>query len=288
MDEQVQHFRKYSLVLTALIFALNIITAQSYETDQTPVKSEFKWPEGKKMALSLTWDDSRNTQVDKGIPLLNKYGIKGTFYISSYRMVDRIDSWKEAVKMGHEIGNHSVTHPCSQNAFWNRRKPLEEYTLDMMRLELDSANRYIKETFGVQAVSFAYPHGLSFVGRGVNTESYVPVVASMFETGRGWLGEYPNSPIFCDMSQLTGMEMDGKSFEQILKLIELASERGLWLILAGHETDDKDAAWTTYLKTLEEICIYAKDPANGIWIDNVRNIASYIKEMRGDIPLAEK
>ena len=48
----------------------------------------------------------------------------------------------------------------------------------------------------------------------------------MFETGRGWLDEGPNDPAFCDMAQLTGMELDGKSFEQILKLIEAAKSKG--------------------------------------------------------------
>jgi hypothetical protein len=28
------------------------------------------------------------------------------------------------------------------------------------------------------------------------------------------------------------------------------------------------------------LCKYAADPANGIWIDNVHNIASFIKQKR--------
>ena len=41
---------------------------------------------------------------------------------------------------------------------------------------------------------------------------------------------------------------------------------------------------TSLLSTIEAICVYASDPANGIWIDNVHNIASYIKEKRGEKP----
>ncbi len=192
----------------------------------------------------------------------------------------RLDIWKEAVSNGHDIGNHSLYHPCSGNFPWARDRALENYTLDKMRTELDSANKFIEQLLGIQAVSFAYPCGQKFVGRGLNARSYIPVVASLFETGRGWLDEGPNDPSFCDMAQLTGMELDGKSFDQILSLIEAAKSRGQWLILAGHEMDEQGSQ-TSYLETIEAICKYAADPANGIWIDNIQTIASYIKERRG-------
>jgi GH35 family endo-1,4-beta-xylanase len=44
---------------------------------------------------------------------------------------------------------------------------------------------------------------------------------------------------------------------------------------------------TSLLKTIEAICQYAKDPANGIWIDNVRNIASYVDQQRLDESIAK-
>jgi hypothetical protein len=84
-------------------------------------------------------------------------------------------------------------------------------------------------------VSFAYPCGQTFIGRGGNVQSYVPLIAFLFESGRGWLNEAPNDPAFCDLSQLNGTELDGKSFEQVLKHIETAKANGYWLILAGHE-----------------------------------------------------
>jgi hypothetical protein len=139
---------------------------------------------------------------------------------------------------------------------------------------------------GIEPVSFAYPCGQTFVGRGKMTRSYIPVIAEKFETGRGWLGESPNDPLFCDMSQLMGIELDGKSFEQIASLIERAKNSGQWLVLAGHEMND-GGSQTSLLATIEAICKYASDPANGIWIDNVHNIAAYVKEKRGEPPFTE-
>jgi beta-glucosidase len=82
------------------------------------------------------------------------------------------------------------------------------------------------------------------------------------------------------------MELDGKSFEQIKNLIEEAKSKGQWLVLAGHEMNEKGFQ-TSQLSTIESICKYASDPANGIWIDNVHNIAVYVKAKRGELPFTE-
>ncbi len=241
---------------------LNFVCAQAYEEDSiSTINSEFKWPEGKKMGLSLTFDDARYSQVEKGIPLLDQYGVKATFYVTLNQVVERIDQWKQAVENGHEIGNHSVKHPCSGNFDFAREKAIEDYTLKSMHLELDSASAIIEELLGVTPTSYAYPCGQTFIGRGKETQSLVPLISTMFESGRLWMTETPNDPAFCDMAQLAGMEMDGKSFEQIKVFIEEAKAKGKWLVLAGHETDE-GGSQTVLLETLEAICKYASDPAN--------------------------
>ena len=117
-------------------------------------------------------------------------------------------------------------------------------------------------------------------------QSYVPLIASMFESGRGWLNEAPNDPWFCDLAQLNASELDGKSFEQVLTLIETAKTNGHWLILAGHEMND-EGRQTSLLKTIEALCKYATDPSSGIWIDNVQNVASYVEQKRLEESIAE-
>ncbi len=261
---------------------LVLLTAGAHA--QEPAK--FAWPNGKQMALSFSFDDARLSQPDKGIPLLDKYGVKATFYLVPSSMEERLDGWKKAVKSGHDIGNHSLSHPCTGNFDWSRDNALENYTLQRMGAQLDSVNKILKKELGVNAVSFAFPCGQTFVGRGSGTKSYVPLVASMFETARLWLSEGPNDPSFCDMSQLTGVELDGKSFEQAKQIIESAKRKGLWLIFAGHEMNDSGTQ-TSRLATIEAICKYATDPANGIWISTVHDVASYVKEKRGEKTFAD-
>ncbi len=77
----------------------------------------------------------------------------------------------------------------------------------------------------------------------------------------------------------TGMESDGKDFDQILPLINQAKEAGKWLVLAGHEMGEAGQQ-TTRLAMLRQLLEYANDPANGIWIAPVQTVASYIKDHR--------
>lgn len=279
----MQYGAHYLLVVVLNLF-ISPVPSPAHQIQ--PGQQAFKWPEGKKMALSLTFDDGRLSQPDKGIPLLDKYNVKATFYIVPSAMYERLDGWKKAARNGHDIGNHSLTHPCTGNFDWSRGNALENYTITTMKKNLDSANKIIKRELGVMPVSFAFPCGQKFVGRGVNTKSYVPVIATMFESGRGWLDEAPNEASYCDMSQLTGMELDGKSFEQVKKIIESAKATGKWLVLAGHEMNE-GGDQTSLLTTIEAICQYALDPANEIWIDNVHNVATYVRQKRKGLRLQQ-
>lgn len=241
--------------------------------------ASFQWPEGKRLAVSLSFDDARFSQVEGGTALLDKYGVKGTFYLVPSAAKERLDGWKKAVASGHEIGNHSLVHPCTGNFAWSRDKAIEEYTIAKMRSELIECNKQIEQLLGVKVKSFAYPCGQTYVGRGTDTKSYVPVVAGLFATGRGWLDEGPNDPAFCDLAQLTGMEMDGKDFPEIRSILENARQGGSWVILAGHEMGESGPQ-TTRLSMLAQLIEYAKDPANGIWLAPVGTVAEYVKDHR--------
>jgi len=265
-------------LLTICLFRL--LWAQ-YQTpaQKGPGAGKFPWPEGKKAAISLTFDDARLSQVDVGLPIFDRYGVKTTFYISPDKLEERLEGWKKAVRNGHEIGNHTMTHPCTGNYPAFRFKALEDMTLDQMAREIDGANQAIEKILGVKPESFAYPCGQTFVGRGKKVESYVPLVAQRFLSGRKWLSEGANDPAFCDLAQVLAMESDGKSFEQLKTLVDQAAKEGRWLILAGHEIGH-EAYQTTLASPLESLCRYAEDPANGLWIDTVANIGRYILQIR--------
>ena len=242
--------------------------------------SSFKWPDGKKAAISLSFDDARNSHPKTGRDLFRRIGGKATFYVNPPAMLYDIEGWKDLVADGHEIGNHTVNHPCSGNFLWSREKSLENYSLTTMEQELLEANQQIYAMLGVHAKSFAYTCGNSFVGRGFNRHSYVPLIAKHFESGRGWLDEPPNDPLFSDMAMLQGNEMDGKDFEKDIKpMIDNAIANGSYLLLAGHEIG-RGGAQTVEIEMLEQLMAYLNRPDCEVWLGTVGEVANYIRKGR--------
>jgi len=239
----------------------------------------FHWPEGKCAAVSLTFDDGRPSQVDCGLPILDRHGVKATFYIVPRALPLRPTEWKRAVANGHEIGNHTVTHPCSGNFPWSRQNALEDYTLRRMEQEFVDADRVIHKALGVKPATFAYPCGQKFVGRGKATKSYVPLVAKHFLAGRGYPDEASNDPTFCEMAQLFGVNMDVLSLAKLKSWVEQAINSGCWLVLAGHDVGAAPRQAITE-KTLDGLCRFIMKPANGLWVDTVENIARHISQTR--------
>ncbi|MFC2126036.1 glycoside hydrolase family 3 C-terminal domain-containing protein [Bacteroidota bacterium] len=277
--KQIINRHHTSLALLILFFINHTLFGQDPYGggDPNQARENFVWLDNKKVAVSLTFDDARLSQVDTGIPIFDKYGVKATFYVTPSSMMERLEKWKEAVANGHEIGNHTITHPCTGNFTWSQYKALELKTLRDISLDIEEANLVLEETLGIHPVSFAYPCGQKYVGQGESYQSYVPLINDLFISGRGWMNEGPNDPIFCDLAQLTGMESDGKDFEYIKGLIDQAAESGAWLVLAGHEIGEPGNQ-TTLSSTMEAICKYASDPANGIWIAPVGTIAKFLSD----------
>lgn len=240
-------------------------------------QSGFRWPDGKRLAVSLTWDDARLSQIDTGLKLLDELKLKGTFYLSLPAMHKRIDGWKEMIRQGHEIGNHSTAHACTGNYRFTRA--LEDFTIVEMARDIDNATADIEATLGVKTRQFAYPCGQKFIGRGRQTRSYIPLIADRFDTGRGYLDEMPNYPLTCDLSQLMGTHFDGIDFPAMKAILEKAARDGSWVVFAGHEIG-KSAHQTTDTEALKQLADYLKDPAHGIWVDTVGRIAKHVNTSR--------
>jgi len=249
-----------------------------------PVKNpDFTWPASVRGAVSVTFDDGRRSQIEEGVPIFERFGVHATFYVVFANVLPLKDAWGRAAERGQEIGAHTLTHPCSGNFAFSTSlsSPLEDMTLEAMEQEILGSNAQLERLFGVKPVSFSYPCGHKFVGRGETLQSYVPLVARHYLTGRGWNDEYFNAPDRCDLAQLGGVELDGFTFDKVQPQIEEAARTGNWLVLAGHDIGAGSRRQLTRTATLEALCEYCTDPANGIWIDTVGAIGKYVYDKRG-------
>jgi peptidoglycan-N-acetylglucosamine deacetylase len=270
-----------SLVAAMFCCAL-LLHAQAAQGSQSTTAAEgsgFHWPDGHRAAVSLSFDDARLSQIDTGLPLFKRLGVKVTFFVEPRDVQERMEGWKQAVIDGHEIANHTLTHPCTGNYAFSRNNALEDYDLRRMAQEIDGANDQIQKLLGVKSKTFAYPCGQKFVGRGLDVQSYVPLVAERFLVGRSYLSESSNDPMIVDLSQAMGTVFDDTDFPQMKKVVDEAVKQGRWVIFVGHEIGQR-AYQTTDTKAIELLCKHLKDPDNRIWFGTVDEVGEYIRQQR--------
>lgn len=62
----------------------------------------------------LTFDDGPSANTGRILDILDRYGIKATFFVVSTQNEDYMKYYKEIVDRGHSIGMHSATHVYSE------------------------------------------------------------------------------------------------------------------------------------------------------------------------------
>jgi hypothetical protein len=194
------------------------------------------WP-GYTGAVSLTFDDGTQSQIDEALPRLNDRGLRGTFYVVAGNPLldEREEVWQDAARRGHEIGNHTYRHHGPANITGG--KGLEDMSLADIERDIDAARARLARLAPNQPDwSFCYPCNCPWVGRGAGRESYVPVVAERFLAARS-AGEYgfANDPRIVDLYNVWGLCVERMSGFEMIGLVEELTARDLWVVLAFHE-----------------------------------------------------
>jgi peptidoglycan-N-acetylglucosamine deacetylase len=124
------------------------------------VSAQFSWPNGAKAAVVFTYDDGLDCHLDVAVPQLNEFGFKGTFYCTgnSQSLYNRTEDWREIARNGHELGNHTLFHPCNGEQFdWVKQEyDLNKYTIGQLLAELKTASTLLKAIDGKEKRTFAY------------------------------------------------------------------------------------------------------------------------------------
>lgn len=244
--------------------------------DHTP----FLWPNGARGAVSLSFDDGLQTHVDNAIPTLNQYGFHGTFYVPMAEggaFDKRLDRWREAADRGHEIGNHSMTHPCSSNYGFSAHS-LDFLTLDDITQEILAAKQRIEVGIpGQTGHTFAYPCGETKIGAGKNHVSYVPVVAKHYVVGRG-IGDFLNDPILCDLACAWSFMPTDPPAEKLILWADMARNMGRWTIYCFHGVGGEHfhLRMEAFRMLLDHLTAHREE----IWTDTVFNVGRWVHDYR--------
>jgi peptidoglycan-N-acetylglucosamine deacetylase len=102
----------------------------------------------KKVALSF--DDGPDPEwTPKILDILKKYNVKGTFFMIGEVAEDYIGVMQRVYREGHEIGNHTWTHP-----------DISEISTRQVDLELNLTERLFASELGVQPLYFRPPYSI--------------------------------------------------------------------------------------------------------------------------------
>ncbi len=99
-----------SLVILASASAV-IFTVGAKKNDECDVDIYYK-NENSYMKIALTFDDGPHPRyTGQLLDVLDKYGIKATFFVVGVNAKNYPDSLIDVIRRGHEIGNHTYSHP---------------------------------------------------------------------------------------------------------------------------------------------------------------------------------
>jgi peptidoglycan/xylan/chitin deacetylase (PgdA/CDA1 family) len=248
------------------------------------------WPSGRVGTVSLTFDDGLDSQLALAVPELDRRGLRATFYVnpsgsedlpdvpSSWR--ERLLPWRTVHDTGHEIGNHSLLHPCSLNIetehAWGIPN-LRDWSLERIEADVHEAQRRLDEVLTSEHRTFAYPCYETSVGRGETRRSYVPFVARTFTAARAWgelSGSLANDAMHCDLHRLSSYPVERQSGAHMVGLAETATARGRWAIFTFHGIHE--GALSAGLEDLVELLDFLDRRRMEIWTAPLGEVAAHV------------
>jgi len=191
------------------------------------------WPHGARAAVSLTYDDGLDSQLENAVPALDSRGFKATFFLTKENMEARVAQWRAVADEGHEIGDHTVSHPCHLAHYSAAR---------FKRQEIDKAERFLNANFGVDRQrTFAFPCGVIDMGRGPQLQTqlrYISTLRGDFLAARATDGD-PNDPRLVSRDRYVLQAMaptyDHDDPRIAIAYMKKALRWGFWAILIFHD-----------------------------------------------------
>lgn len=143
------------ILLVMLLVAVSVVYTQGYTPGVVSVlfNNDKRLPiysvetEEKKIAISFdaAYGDQYTPQI---LDILDGYNVKTTFFLVGFWIDKYGEVLEEIHRRGHEIGNHSTTHP-----------QMSKLTVEEIKKELETTAEKIKAVTGKDPILFRPPFG---------------------------------------------------------------------------------------------------------------------------------
>jgi len=249
------------------LFITLVITATAQ--NNTPWK-------GRKCAVVLTYDDALTEHITKAIPALNVLGLKATFYITDFGGLQaQIPAWRSSAAAGHELGNHTMTHPCEGGRpgreFVKPDYDLTKYTLRRITDDIRTMNTVLTAIDGKTRRTFAYPCGDTKIGG-------VPYIDGMKNAFVGARGVSPaiTGADKVDLYNINSFMVNGQSGEELIAQVKQAEAKQGVLVFLFHGVGGGHSL-NVSLPAHRQLLTYLKQHEKDIWIAPMVDVAEFIR-----------
>ncbi len=146
------------------------------------------WDPSDKNLLAITFDDGPDeSYTDQILAILAEKGVKATFFVIGENALAHPDVLRRMYEAGHDIGNHTFTHPrLADIAVWQ------------MHYELNATERVLEKELGIDTRLFRPPYNGSVLTDQADNEAVISEVSRLGYTtvlsgahGWDWLNPKP-------------------------------------------------------------------------------------------------
>ena len=215
-----------------------------------------KYKDNKRAAASYTFDDGYSTSTNIA-SIFEKLGLRATFYIiPGVIPADGWSMWQTLAGKGHEIGNHSMTHPDFVNTV------MSDEQLDT---EINGAQKLIQQKLGTPPQTFAFPYHLY-------TDRALKIAQQNHLAVRKMNLDDPGYQFaFFDTDH--GTDLAG-TLVTVNRQLDEVIKAGGWFVAGGHGIDGD--GWSPVTTDfLQKHLSYAAQYSSTLWTDTFANVSRY-------------
>jgi peptidoglycan/xylan/chitin deacetylase (PgdA/CDA1 family) len=271
--------------MKALFASLAVAPLLAFVSQAAPAAGKpFAWPDGAKAAVSLSYDDAINSQLDNAVPALNRYGLKGTFnlVLSSATVSKRLAEWRQAATLGHELANHTLFHQCSRAAPGHEwitvDNDLDKVSVGQLAAQIRLGNAMLHAIDGKTERTFAVPCGdLRAAG-----ENYIAAIKADFVAIKSAPGGVTADMWTLDPFAVSTAVPTNVTGEQLIAIAKQAAAKGTMANFTFHGVGGDYIAVSS--EAHEALLKYLADNRGIYWTDTFINIMMYVKNEQQQAP----
>lgn len=254
-----------------IFFLLTITTIQAQE--------RIKWPDDKKSAIILTYDDALPSQLKVAVPQLKAAKLTATFFLTSDIDSLSIPQWRALSKRGFELGNHTVFHPCAGTD--DNPVPSDHYTAYQIIREIEVMDRFLYAVDGKTKRTFAYPCAETTVGGKDYVDSLRKYTLVKYARAGGDSSAFITDFAHLDPYRVPSYGLEGgETGAQLIAFVKKVQQNGGLGIIMIHGVGGDYITISALAHT--QLIAYLKTQKKEIWIPTFQQGLNYINQQ---IPL---